>query len=203
MGQHVRSGSVVCPDGVSLCPDNNACCRTADSHWGCCSLPDAVCCSDGNHCCPKGTKCDPSHGTCITGDNKFSEVLWSKKTKARKATGQDILQAWGIMVRKPCPDGHTVCSVDRKCCRSDDGSYHCCQHDVGVMCPDHVHMCPTDNTCCRMFYQGQWMWGCCPDPNAVCCDDGQHCCPSGYRCNNNTCMCVKGSNVFNWHRYKP
>ncbi|VDD90896.1 unnamed protein product [Enterobius vermicularis] len=34
--------------------------------YGCCPLPNAVCCSDRMHCCPSGTRCDTSQSRCIT-----------------------------------------------------------------------------------------------------------------------------------------
>ena len=46
-----------CPDGVSTCPDGNTCCKT-DAGYGCCPLPNAVCCSEHAHCCPHGYECE-------------------------------------------------------------------------------------------------------------------------------------------------
>ncbi|CAG2110257.1 unnamed protein product [Medioppia subpectinata] len=51
---------IVCPGGRYVCPDNNTCCHTSASKWGCCPLLNAVCCKDGVHCCPSGTKCTSS-----------------------------------------------------------------------------------------------------------------------------------------------
>ena len=59
--------NVVCPDGQSECHDGNTCCSLSSGGWGCCPLPDAVCCSDGQHCCPAGYSCDTSSGTCYQG----------------------------------------------------------------------------------------------------------------------------------------
>jgi hypothetical protein len=36
----------------------------SSGEYGCCPLPNAVCCSDGKHCCPEGYTCDVSQGTC-------------------------------------------------------------------------------------------------------------------------------------------
>ena len=48
--------SVECSDG-SACPDGSTCCELASGGYGCCPLPNAVCCSDGVHCCPNGYTC--------------------------------------------------------------------------------------------------------------------------------------------------
>jgi hypothetical protein len=56
--------SVVCPDGESECPDNNTCCLMGNHKYGCCPLPNAVCCSDHSHCCPYGFKCNVASGSC-------------------------------------------------------------------------------------------------------------------------------------------
>ena len=50
--------NVVCPDGESQCPDGNTCCKLASGQYGCCPLPEAVCCNDHVHCCPHGYTCD-------------------------------------------------------------------------------------------------------------------------------------------------
>uniref|UniRef100_UPI003981404C hypothetical protein n=1 Tax=Salmonella sp. s54836 TaxID=3159673 RepID=UPI003981404C len=56
--------NVECPDHKSECPGNDTCCRTAEG-YGCCSLPNAVCCADLKHCCPEGKTCDIKNGTCV------------------------------------------------------------------------------------------------------------------------------------------
>lgn len=41
--------SVVCPDGCSFCPNGYTCCKMNDGSFGCCPLPNAVCCEDHLH----------------------------------------------------------------------------------------------------------------------------------------------------------
>eukprot|EP00928_Gymnodinium_smaydae_P000366 TRINITY_DN10141_c0_g1_i1.p1 TRINITY_DN10141_c0_g1~~TRINITY_DN10141_c0_g1_i1.p1 ORF type:complete len:354 (-),score=45.45 TRINITY_DN10141_c0_g1_i1:186-1193(-) len=46
----------------TACPaDRATCCMQkwmpVDGNWGCCALPNAVCCSNGYTCCPAGTAC--------------------------------------------------------------------------------------------------------------------------------------------------
>ena len=52
----------LCPDYQSVCPDEKTCCRLLSGQWGCCPLPNAVCCSHGNYCCPEGHTCVVSVG---------------------------------------------------------------------------------------------------------------------------------------------
>ena len=46
---------IECIDG-SMCMKGETCCKTSTEKYGCCSIPDAICCADGKHCCPSGTK---------------------------------------------------------------------------------------------------------------------------------------------------
>ena len=59
----LKAPSVKCPDGQSECPSGNTCCKLSSGGYGCCPLPQAVCCSDGVHCCPNGYSCAES-GIC-------------------------------------------------------------------------------------------------------------------------------------------
>jgi hypothetical protein len=59
-----KAKNVVCPGGKSQCPEDNTCCKLVSGDYGCCPLPNAVCCSDRLHCCPEGYTCDVSAGTC-------------------------------------------------------------------------------------------------------------------------------------------
>ncbi|XP_008414664.1 granulin a isoform X2 [Poecilia reticulata] len=55
---------VVQCDEQKSCPDDNTCCRTSATTWGCCPAPHAVCCSDMKHCCPAGYTCT-DEGSCV------------------------------------------------------------------------------------------------------------------------------------------
>lgn len=39
-----------CPDHKSECPAESTCCELESGEYGCCPLPNAVCCSDKEHC---------------------------------------------------------------------------------------------------------------------------------------------------------
>ena len=54
---------VICPD-KGACPDGNTCCKDyIDGGYGCCPLPDAVCCTFNEYCCPHAQTCCES-GCC-------------------------------------------------------------------------------------------------------------------------------------------
>ncbi|XP_048579549.1 progranulin-like isoform X2 [Nematostella vectensis] len=213
--------NVVCPDGASHCPDGNTCCKLSSGQYGCCPLPNAVCCDDGVHCCPNGYTCNSSGGTCNKGD---SVLPLFKKTPAKQ------------LKHVVCPDGTSQCPDGNTCCKLSSGQYgccplpnavccddgvHCCPNGYtcnsssgtcsegdsvlplfkktpakqlkNVVCPDETSQCPDGNTCCKLS-SGQY--GCCPLPNAVCCDDGVHCCPNGYTCDTSSGSCNKGDSVL-------
>ena len=67
--------TVVCPDGQSYCPSENTCCTLSSGSMGCCPIPNAVCCVDGNHCCPEGYTCS-GDGYCTKGGfTMFGEMM--------------------------------------------------------------------------------------------------------------------------------
>ena len=214
---------VVCPDG-STCPDGNTCCQLSSGGYGCCPLPNAVCCSDHLHCCPQGDTCDVSAGTCLREDEVIPFV---KKTPAKY---KDVV----------CPDGST-CPDGNTCCQLSSGGYGCCPLPNAVCCSDHLHCCPQGDTCdvsagtclredevipfvkktpakykdvvcpdqsecpdgntCCQLSSGQW--GCCPLPNAVCCSDHLHCCPNGYTCDVSAGTCTKEDEVIPFVKKTP
>ena len=212
----------LCPDGYSVCSDNNTCCLLASGQYGCCPLPNAMCCGDGEHCCPEGYTCQTS-GFCTKGD---SVVPLFKKQLALNTPQNNV-----------CPDKQNECSDGDTCCQLKSGQYGCCPQPDAVCCADGEHCCPAGYTCaveagtctkensaipilkkqeeaigapqnikcqdeksecpdkstCCMLKSGQY--GCCPQVNAVCCTDGEHCCPAGYTCNVGDGTCTKGDSA--------
>ena len=81
--------NVVCPGGTASCPDGNTCCRLASGQWGCCPLPNAVCCSDGEHCCPHGYTC--TSGQCHRGSH---ETKLFKKKPAFQVGNKCMVGGW-------------------------------------------------------------------------------------------------------------
>jgi hypothetical protein len=196
--------NVKCSDNESECPDDTTCCKLDDGSYGCCPIPNAVCCDDHIHCCPEGYTCDTQDGRCNKGS--LSLPLYTK-TKSQRISGET------------CPDNESECPDDTTCCKLDDGSYGCCPIPNAVCCDDHIHCCPEGYTCdtqdgrCNKgslslpFYtkiksqpkktsiENQFCpdeesscptdstcckmttgdYACCPMPNATCCADQQHC----------------------------
>lgn len=202
---------VLCPDGQSQCPYGSTCCEMPSGKYGCCPIPNAICCSDHLHCCPQDTVCDLAQSKCLSQENT-TDLL----TKLRARTVHDV----------QC-DTETSCPEDYTCCRLPGGAWGCCPYEQAVCCDDHVHCCPAGYTCDTQMGTCQpegrplpWLeparlslpgpqaagsdvpcddvtscpssttccrlttgeWGCCPAPEAVCCSDHQHCCPQGYTC---------------------
>ncbi|XP_066484930.1 progranulin isoform X2 [Tiliqua scincoides] len=209
------NGDVKCDDRTA-CLDGTTCCRKATGEWGCCPIPEAICCADHKHCCPSGYTCDVAHSACTksTHLSPWISVAPVLATLERDVKCDD---------RTSCPDGTT-------CCRLASGQWGCCPFAQAVCCSDHIHCCPQGYTCnqgsCQKSQQSvPWAtkrpasslqsqaircndtascqegqtccksvtgdWACCQLPNAVCCDDHQHCCPSGYTCNTAAQTCEK------------
>ncbi|CAL1543698.1 unnamed protein product [Lymnaea stagnalis] len=218
---------VTCNDGSS-CPQGSTCCQLASGSYGCCPLPQAVCCDDHVHCCPNGYTCDVSAGTCNKGNDI---VAWLTKQPAKTVVNDVPCDD-----TSSCPDGNT-------CCKLASGQYGCCPLPKAVCCDDHVHCCPNGytcdvsagtcnrgndivawltkqqaktvvndvpcddtsscpdgNTCCKLA-SGQY--GCCPLPKAVCCDDHVHCCPNGYTCDVSAGTCNRGNDIVAWLTKQP
>ena len=215
--------NVICPDSESQCPSGDTCCKLSSGVYGCCPVPQALCCSDGKHCCPEGYKCDTGAGTCTKGDSILTIL---EKQPAIKSP-QNVM----------CPDDKSQCSSNTTCCKLTTGEYGCCPQinavccsdgkhccpkgyacNVGsgtctkgdsiltilekqpaikspqnVMCPDDKSQCSSNATCCKLT-TGEY--GCCPQINAVCCSDGKHCCPKGYACNVGAGTCTKGDSIL-------
>ena len=206
----VKANNVVCPDGASECPDGNTCCRLSSGQYGCCPLPDAVCCSDGVHCCPNGYTCDTSAGTCNKG---IITVPMLQTTSALTKTAK-VDTAHEDVDTVFCPDGESECPNGYMCCKDTSGQYGCCPKDFTCNSNGTCHkdserlvqtimvstkspvdpvanssvsvLCPDKKyqcpggSTCCKLHSGSY--GCCPIEKAVCCSDDKHCCPEGYTC---------------------
>ena len=106
-----RKENIVCPDGQSQCPDGNTCCKLSSGQYGCCPLPNAVCCSDGLHCCPNGYTCDTAAGTCKQSNHETTAVFL------------DVSSSVGAVI---CPGGEAQCPNDNTCCKMPSGQWGCC-----------------------------------------------------------------------------
>ena len=222
--------NVICPDQESQCSSDSTCCKLKSGVYGCCPVPNAKCCSDGEHCCPEGYACQTNKGTCTKGD----EVIAMLEKQPAINSPQNII----------CPDQKSECSSNATCCLLTSGHYgccpmanavccidgkHCCPNDYScdsktgkcidgdriiaifkkqpaikarqnVVCPDQKSECSPDTTCC-MLASGEY--GCCPIPNAKCCSDDKHCCPATYECDTNAGTCTKGDQVIAMFKKQP
>ncbi|XP_013402422.1 granulins [Lingula anatina] len=175
-------GIVMCPDGQSQCPDGNTCCKLPSGQYGCCPVPDAVCCKDGVHCCPNGFTCQTTTGVCVQETKAISLI-------PDKAVLVDTNV--GIVI---CPDGQSQCPDGNTCCKLPSGQYGCCPVPDAVCCKDGVHCCPNGHTCdvsagtCHLQNSVMsWLTKTpakMPSENVgiVMCPDGQTQCPNGNTC---------------------
>ncbi|XP_072549727.1 granulin a isoform X2 [Salminus brasiliensis] len=210
--QNKGNGPVKC-DERHTCPEHTTCCFIAKAKkWGCCPLPNAVCCQDGEHCCPAQYKCDQTQTSCIRGD---VVIPWYNKLAAQSSPDHSIDHS---AVR--C-DRQTSCPISATCCELSNGKWGCCPIPEATCCADREHCCPKGYTCdvnlrscvksivlqvetVPLTYirhlqiqcgggtscsdtetcckTSETTWGCCPSPEAVCCSDMKHCCPAGYTC---------------------
>uniref|UniRef100_A0A8C5GSS2 Progranulin-like n=1 Tax=Gouania willdenowi TaxID=441366 RepID=A0A8C5GSS2_GOUWI len=129
------SGGNMC-DSKTSCPGDTTCCfMKREQKWGCCLVPEAVCCEDGDHCCPKGHSCEPHRSSCSRGPHV---VPWFTKLSARTqpASISDV----------KCDD-KSSCASGTTCCRLPTKEWGCCPLVKAVCCEDHEHCCPQSYTC--------------------------------------------------------
>ncbi|XP_031700113.1 granulin b isoform X1 [Anarrhichthys ocellatus] len=129
---------VKCPDEKSACLDQTTCCKMTDDTYGCCPMPNAICCSDHIHCCPEGTKCDVVHGACVSAHGETTT-----KTPAAVTTPVEVQRRVGAV---PC-DRSVACADGNTCCKSSEGEWACCPLPKAVCCEDHQHCCPHGTVC--------------------------------------------------------
>lgn len=184
--------SIVCPDGECECQSDHTCCELSSGRWGCCPLPNALCCDDGVHCCPEGSIYFPSAGICLKEIKRTPFSIYYGGSCCQPHAGQfyccDLRDAACCHDgdHSCCPNGYT-CIAHGNCIKQSKGvavleriPASMRKADVGsVICPDGQSECPYTYTCCKLS-SGQYR--CCPLPDAVCCSDGALCCPYGYRC---------------------
>ncbi|XP_034425893.1 granulin b isoform X2 [Hippoglossus hippoglossus] len=123
-------------DSSTSCPKDMTCCFMDRTHqWGCCPLPKAVCCSDGDHCCPSGHTCEHQRSACSRGSHA---VPWFTKLSA--------VAEPGAVTDVKCDD-KSSCATGTTCCKLLTGEWGCCPLVKAVCCADHEHCCPQGYTC--------------------------------------------------------
>lgn len=136
LGQTVSHPTQNMCDAQTSCPRDTTCCFMEKEHkWGCCPLPNAVCCKDGNHCCPSGHTCEPHHFSCSRGSHV---IPWFAKVSA--------VTEPGAVIDVKC-DNKSSCASGTTCCKLKTGKWGCCPLFKAVCCTDHEHCCPQGYTC--------------------------------------------------------
>ncbi|KAM9457124.1 granulin a [Clarias gariepinus] len=135
-----KGSDVPCDDTVA-CPDETTCCKNEEGGWGCCPMPQAVCCEDHIHCCPDGKKCNLAAQTC---EDPSGSVPWLMKEPSRPIKGRKIPETEGSDV--PCDDT-VACPDETTCCKNEEGGWGCCPMPQAVCCEDHIHCCPNGKKC--------------------------------------------------------
>ncbi|XP_061557473.1 granulin a [Phycodurus eques] len=140
----LREKEVRC-DSKHTCADSSTCCRTKTGAWGCCPLPQAVCCPDGNHCCPTDYTCDEQLAKCVKKD---VTVPWYLKlpASASSALPQQTLAAAVKPMFVQCDD-ESLCKDGQTCCKISPTDWGCCPLANAVCCLDMKHCCMVDYTC--------------------------------------------------------
>ncbi|XP_044037303.1 granulin a isoform X2 [Siniperca chuatsi] len=193
-----QSSDVPCDD-TTACQDGTTCCKTKESGWACCPLPEAVCCDDHEHCCPTGTTCDLATLSCQSSSGStpmqrkmpaFATAAPTTVATSAQSTVVTTTQQTGEEKNKPEED-EVMTKEEEEENKEGKGRIQC---DTHTSCPQHT-------TCC--FMASSQKWGCCPLPKAVCCADGNHCCPTHYKCNEQGSSCVQGEVVIPWYTKLP
>ncbi|XP_026114266.1 granulin b isoform X2 [Carassius auratus] len=126
-------------DNKTSCPKDDTCCFMKNlGKWGCCPLPKAVCCEDGDHCCPRGYKCNEKKTTCTKA---YHEIPWYTKQEAR------VVEGFRSSEEEVVCDASTRCLKTQSCCRRSDSTWACCPYKEAVCCVDMKHCCPVGYRC--------------------------------------------------------
>lgn len=130
-----RPGRTMC-DPHTSCPRDTTCCfMQTTQKWGCCPVPHAICCSDGDHCCPRGHTCEPHRSSCSRGPHM---IPWFTKLSAFNESHS--------VADVKCDD-KSSCASGTTCCKLPTGAWGCCPLVKAVCCEDHEHCCPQSYTC--------------------------------------------------------
>lgn len=88
----LQANQLICDQtSKQSCPDGTTCCQMESGDWGCCPMPNAVCCDDKIHCCPESTTCDVAAQKCSRNSNGLN-IDWFEKFPARKNAQVNFLQ---------------------------------------------------------------------------------------------------------------
>ncbi|KAG5854951.1 hypothetical protein ANANG_G00043520 [Anguilla anguilla] len=181
--------ALTCPDS-SVCKDDSTCCLAPSNKYGCCSLPNAVCCAEHLHCCYEGTICDAENGKCL---NRTHSLPWLERVPAELPKLPQTVRSFSMIHAVPvnldfgsvCPD-ETLCPGGFSCLKTLSGKYSCCPLPQGVSCFDGSHCCPDEYQCSK---DGASCSRNAERVEAVICPDGESECPDETTC----CLLPDGS----------
>ncbi|XP_019745510.1 granulin a [Hippocampus comes] len=143
-GSRQQEQEVKCDD-THTCSDSSTCCKTQTGSWGCCPLPRAVCCPDGNHCCPTDYTCDEQESKCVKGQ---VAIPWYPKLPA--SISSLLPPRTTVAAMKPgfvqCDD-QSMCNDGQTCCKISSTDWGCCPFANAVCCSDMQHCCQAGNRC--------------------------------------------------------
>ncbi|KAM9784464.1 granulin a [Syngnathus typhle] len=131
-------------DATHTCAESSTCCKTQTGAWGCCPLPQAVCCPDGHHCCPTDYTCDEMRSKCVKGN---VALPWYPQLPA-SIPSMVPLRTLVTAVKLgfvQCDDG-SLCDDGQTCCKISPTEWGCCPFANAVCCSDMKH-------CCRAGYR--------------------------------------------------
>ncbi|CAH8555015.1 unnamed protein product [Schistosoma turkestanicum] len=155
-----------CPDHQSVCTDEQTCCQLPDDRsWGCCPLPNAVCCADRLHCCPDGTTCDLEANTCI------ESFKFNQSTTKIISDGFNMLNA----VQKSSTSGNSQSQPMKSL-----NTIATTTTTTTVVQAKWCGACGDTWACCPNTNFNEWL--CCPYVGGECCIGHNTCCPRGSHC---------------------
>ncbi|XP_037544522.1 granulin a [Nematolebias whitei] len=134
--------SVQC-DALNKCPEHTSCCKLFTGEWGCCPLPNAVCCADMEHCCPQGYTCDLVSKSC----QKVIMLQLETIPLTPIYLPEYHLQLAPLKHRVIQCDEQYNCKDKETCCRTSATSWGCCPSPNAVCCSDMKHCCPSEYRC--------------------------------------------------------
>ena len=127
----------MCGDGLSLCNEDNFCCKEVNGSYSCCVGAKGVCCMDKSSCCPDDFSCKMQDYQlrCI---NENTGIGMDPHTRHQAVKNLEVVV---------CPDGKSACNDGQTCCLLEGDVYGCCQFTDAVCCSDMKHCCPKNNVC--------------------------------------------------------
>src|SRR6218665_1429446 len=89
----------------------------------------ATCCGDNVHCCPNGFTCNHAKEQCVRAiTNETTPWASKESTEVSASSSSSAEEAISPSNGYLCPNRVSACPVHAACCRTQSGSYRCCQY---------------------------------------------------------------------------